>query len=134
MRRQGYHACGPKLIWYMDRYDIGMCTNGYICGFSRKIIWLNVIRSTMTQKHWWLYLLEAVTARCVAAFQTFLRRNDPDDDRPYIYDYQRRAGGDIYERNTCNRTELFKHLLYNSSGVSMKTFWTGMLYCSVSYH
>ena len=43
----------------------------------------------------------------VAVFQTFLRRIDPDDDRPYIYGISTssqilRAGGDIYERNTCN--------------------------------
>ena len=46
----------------------------------------------------------------VAVFQTFLRRIDPDDDRPYIYIYiygistsnqVLRAGGDIYGRNTC---------------------------------
>ena len=43
----------------------------------------------------------------VAVFQTFLRRIDPDDDRPYIYGVSTssqilRAGWDIYERNTCN--------------------------------
>ena len=43
----------------------------------------------------------------VAVFQTFLRRIDPDDDRPYIYGVSTsnqilRAGGDICEQNTCN--------------------------------
>ena len=43
----------------------------------------------------------------VAVFQTFLRHIDPDDDIPYIYGINTsnqilRAGGDIYERNTCN--------------------------------
>ena len=30
-------------------------------------------------------------------------------------------------------TELFKHLLNKTAGVSLETFWTGTLYCSVSY-
>ena len=43
----------------------------------------------------------------VAVFQTFLRRIEPDDDRPYIYGISTsnqvlRAGGGVYERNTCN--------------------------------
>ena len=38
MRRCVHHACKPKFIWHID----GLCINGCICGFSRKIIWLNV--------------------------------------------------------------------------------------------
>ena len=43
----------------------------------------------------------------VAVFQTFLRRIDPNDDRPHIYGISTnnqilRDGRDIYERNTCN--------------------------------
>ena len=30
-------------------------------------------------------------------------------------------------------TELFKPLL-NKAGVSLETFWTGILYCSILYH
>ena len=30
-------------------------------------------------------------------------------------------------------TELFKHLLNKTAGVSLENFWTGILYCSVSY-
>ena len=61
------------------------------------------------------YLIASIPDLCpipyfyahVAVFQTFLRRIDPDDDRPYIYDISTnnqilRAGADIYERNTCN--------------------------------
>ena len=38
MRRCVHHACRPKFIWLID----GLCINGCICGFTRKIIWLNV--------------------------------------------------------------------------------------------
>ena len=38
MRSQGYHALGPKFIWHIDGYDIGLCINECICEFSHKII------------------------------------------------------------------------------------------------
>ena len=31
-------------------------------------------------------------------------------------------------------TELFKQLLKKTAGVSLETFWTGILYCSVTNH
>ena len=31
-------------------------------------------------------------------------------------------------------TVVFKHLLNKTAGVSLETFWTRILYCSVSYH
>ena len=31
-------------------------------------------------------------------------------------------------------TELFKYLLDKTLGVSLETFWRGILYCSVLYH
>ena len=49
MRRQGYHAWGPKCLWHIDGYDIGLCTHEYICEFSRKIIWLNVYQTNNHQ-------------------------------------------------------------------------------------
>ena len=46
MRRCVHHACRPKFICYID----GLCINGCICGFSRKIIWLNVYQTNNDQK------------------------------------------------------------------------------------
>ena len=71
----------------------------------------------------------------VAAFQTFLRRIDPDDDRPYIYGISTsnlilRAGGDIYERNTCN----FGLNCLSTYCTRYLEFRTEILFCSVSFH
>ena len=59
----------------------------------------------------------------IAAFQTFLRRNDLDDDRQYMY------GTSIRNQRTESRwgiihfwTELFKHLLNKTAGVSLENF------------
>ena len=46
MRRCVHHACRPKFIWHID----GLCINGCICGFSRKIIWLNVYQTNNDPK------------------------------------------------------------------------------------
>ena len=46
MRRCVHHACKPKFIWHID----GLCINGCICGFSHKIIWLNVYQTNNDQK------------------------------------------------------------------------------------
>ncbi|XP_051939858.1 uncharacterized protein LOC127613013 [Hippocampus zosterae] len=45
LRRRNYFSKGPNFIWHMDSYDklkpFGICINGAIDGFSRKIMWLN---------------------------------------------------------------------------------------------
>ena len=46
MGRCVHHACRPKCIWHID----GLCINGCICGFSRKIIWLNVYQTNIDPK------------------------------------------------------------------------------------
>ena len=46
MGRCVHHACRPKFIWHID----GLCINGCICGFSRKIIWLNVYQTNIDPK------------------------------------------------------------------------------------
>ena len=58
---------GPKFIWHRDGYDIGLCINGCIREFSRKIIWVNVYQTNNHLKLIGGYFLEAlVTAngRC----------------------------------------------------------------------
>ena len=40
---------GQRFIWHTDAYDIGLCIIGCICEFSRKIIWVNVYQTNITQ-------------------------------------------------------------------------------------
>ena len=63
MIRRGYHAWGPKFIWHIDEYDIGLCTHECIREFSCKIIWLNVYQTNDYPKLIGGYFFEAaVTA------------------------------------------------------------------------
>lgn len=44
LSRRRYFSPGPNFIWHVDSYDklkpYGICINGCIDGFSRKVIWL----------------------------------------------------------------------------------------------
>ena len=54
LRRREYYAKGPNFIWHLDSYDkikrYGFCINGCIDGLSRKILWLNVYRTSSDPK------------------------------------------------------------------------------------
>ena len=70
----------------------------------------------------------------VEAFQTFLRRIDPDDDRPYIYGISKsnqimRPGVNIYERYTCNfrLNCLSTYCTRPREFHCPETFWAGIL-------
>ena len=49
IRRRAYYAAGPNFIWHFDGYDklkpFGLFISGCICGFSRRLIWLNVFHT-----------------------------------------------------------------------------------------
>ncbi|KAL3977653.1 SLAM family member 8 [Sarotherodon galilaeus] len=63
-RRRNYFSKGPNFIWHMDSYDklkpYGICINGSIDGFSRKIIWLNAYTTNSNPKVIGGYYIEAV--------------------------------------------------------------------------
>jgi len=63
--RREYSAKGPNWVWHVDGYDkikpFGLCINGCMCGFSRKIVWLNVYHTNNNPKVVGGYYLEAVT-------------------------------------------------------------------------
>ncbi|KAH3692664.1 hypothetical protein DPMN_193818 [Dreissena polymorpha] len=104
IRRRAYYASGPNFIWHFDGYDklkpFGLCISGCICGFSRRLIWLNVYHTNNNPRVIGGYYLEAVKIKggCprfvrgdygtenghVRNFQTFFRRDSPDHDRSYI--------------------------------------------------
>lgn len=45
LKRRAYFSKGPNFVWHVDSYDklkpFGICINGAIDGFSRRILWLN---------------------------------------------------------------------------------------------
>lgn len=104
LRRRAYYAVGPNFIWHVDGYDklkpFGICISGCICGFSRRMIWLNVYQTNNNPRIIGGYFLEAVQ-QCegcprfvrgdygtenghVRNFQTFFMRRFPNGDRSYI--------------------------------------------------
>lgn len=50
LRRRQYFSKGPNFIWHIDSYDklkpYGICINGSIDGFSRRIIWLKAAHTS----------------------------------------------------------------------------------------
>ncbi|XP_061739265.1 uncharacterized protein LOC133556012 [Nerophis ophidion] len=98
LHRRNYFAKGPNYIWHFDSYDklkpFGVCINGCIDGFSRKIIWMNAFTTSSDPKIIGGYYMEAVKkfGGCprivrgdrgtenvkVRDFQRFLRRNIDD--------------------------------------------------------
>lgn len=104
LRRRAYFASGPNFIWHIDGYDklkpFGICISGCICGFSRKMIWLNAYNTNNNPRIIGGYYLEAVKQcngcpRFVRAdygtenghvknFQTFFMRHLQDGERSYI--------------------------------------------------
>ncbi len=64
LRRRNYFAKGPNFIWHLDSYDklkpYGVCINGCIDGFSRKIIWLNAYTTSSDPKLIGGYYIEVV--------------------------------------------------------------------------
>lgn len=99
LRRCQYFSRGPNFIWHVDSYDklkpYGICINGCIDGFSRKLIWLNAYTTSSDPRLIGGYYLEAVhrLRGCprvvrgdlgtengrVGAFQRFLIPTQPDD-------------------------------------------------------
>ncbi len=63
LRRRSYFSKGPSFIWHMDSYDklkpYGICANGSIDDFSRKIIWLNAYTTSSDPRLIGSYYIEA---------------------------------------------------------------------------
>lgn len=106
LNRRAYSAKGPNYVWHVDSYDklkpFGICINGSIDGYSRKILWLNAYHTSSDPKVIAGYLMETVVelggcARiiradkgtensCLRDIQRFIRRNDESGgERSFIY-------------------------------------------------
>uniref|UniRef100_A0A8C4HR76 Integrase core domain-containing protein n=1 Tax=Dicentrarchus labrax TaxID=13489 RepID=A0A8C4HR76_DICLA len=64
LRRRRYFSRRPNFIWHLDSYHklkpYGICINGCIDGFSRKIVWLNAYTTSSDPKLIGGYYMEAV--------------------------------------------------------------------------
>ena len=99
MRRRLYYSKGPNWVWHHDGYDklkpFGFEIHGCIDGYSRRVLWLNIIRSNKDPKEVcnlfvnYLTVIKGVPRKLVvdrgtgnvfiAGSQRFLRRNHKDD-------------------------------------------------------
>ncbi|XP_048124321.1 uncharacterized protein LOC125310724 [Alosa alosa] len=99
LRRRQYFSRGPNFIWHIDSYDklkpYGICINGCIDGYSRKIIWLRAAFTNSDPRVVGGYYTEAIervggyprllrtdmgTENVVLRdMQVYLRRNDEDN-------------------------------------------------------
>ncbi|KAK5874644.1 hypothetical protein PBY51_019572 [Eleginops maclovinus] len=108
LSRRAYFAKGPNFIWHVDSYDklkpFGICINGAIDGFSRRMLWLNAYCTSSDPKVVGGYYLETAqelggcarivrtdmgTENCsIRDMQRHLRRNDTDahgGERSFMY-------------------------------------------------
>lgn len=108
LKRRLYLSKGPNYIWHLDSYDklrpYGICINGCIDGFSRKVIWLNAYYTSSDPRVIGGYYLEALEKQggcpvivrgdrgtennSVCNYQRFFRRNGNDafhGERSFLY-------------------------------------------------
>jgi len=98
LKRREYSVKGPNYLWHLDSYDklkpYGICINGCIDGFSRKIIWMKAYSTSSDPKIIGGYFVEAIKdfGGCprivradrgtentiVAEIQRYIRRNGAD--------------------------------------------------------
>ncbi|XP_035805796.1 uncharacterized protein LOC111571037 [Amphiprion ocellaris] len=90
LRRRNYFSKGPNFIWHLDSYDklkpYGICINGSIDGFSRKIVWLNAYTTNSDPKLIGGYYIEAVQrlGGCPRVV-----RGDPGTENGHVRGFQR---------------------------------------------
>ena len=112
LRRRQYHSKGPDFLWHIDSFDklkqYGLCVNGFIDGFSRKIIWVNVYKTSSNPRVVAGYYIEAVSKRrgCPA-----LMRGDNGKENGIVAQMQQFLSGNntiFYGKSTGNqRIEMF---------------------------
>lgn len=100
LHRRNYFSKGPNYIWHFDGYDklkpFGICINGAIDGFSRKIIWLNAYTTNSDPKIVGGYYVEAVESLggCPRVV-----RGDLGTENGHVRDFQRFLHRNIHDGN-----------------------------------
>ena len=104
LRRRLYYSRGPNWVWHLDGYDklkpYGFEIHGCIDGYSRRVLWLNILKSNKNPKEVcnlfvnYLSVIKGVPRKIVAdrgtenvyiaGSQRFLRRNHDDDLAGYL--------------------------------------------------
>lgn len=108
LRRRQYSSKGPNYIWHVDSYDklrpFGICINGCIDGYSRKLVWLNAYLTSSDPSLIGSYYMESVEDlkgcpmitradlgtenSVICELQRFLRDEDRDTfrgDKSFLY-------------------------------------------------
>ena len=115
LRRRLYFSKGPNYIWHLDSYDklrpYGICINGCIDGFSRKMLWVNAYHTSSDPRIIGGYFIQAVEqfGGCPRII-----RGDKGTENAQVRDLQRffRRNGDdafhgmrsfMYGRSTSNQ-------------------------------
>lgn len=100
LHRRNYFSKGPNYIWHFDGYDklkpFGICINGAIDGFSRKIIWLNAYTTNSDPKIVGGYYVEAVES--LGGYPRVVR-GDLGTENGHVRDFQRFLHRNIHDGN-----------------------------------
>ena len=88
--RRSYYAKGPNFIWHIDSYNklrrYGICINGCVDGFSRRIIWMNAYLTASDPRVIAGYYMEAVQS--IGGCPKFVR-GDHGTENGHVRDIQR---------------------------------------------
>ena len=88
--RRSYSSKGPDYLWHIDSYDklsrYGVCINGCVDGFSRRVMWLNVYHTNSDPRMIGGYYLEVVQSLCGCPR---IICGDAGTENTYVRDIQR---------------------------------------------
>lgn len=123
LHRRNYFAKGPNYIWHFDSYDklkpYGICINGCIDGFSRKIIWLNAFTTSSDPKVIGGYYVETVES---SGGCPRIIRGDCGTENGHVRDFQR-----LLRRNILQDSNIDSYIEGASTANQRIESWWGFL-------
>ncbi|KAJ8314675.1 hypothetical protein KUTeg_006825 [Tegillarca granosa] len=124
LRRRKYMSKGPNYIWHLDSYDklrpFGICINGCVDGFSRKIMWLNAYYTNSHPKVKGGYFLETIQS---LGGCPIIVRGDKGTENPHVCTFQR-----FFRRNGDDNFFCDKSFMYGCSTSNQRIeYWWGFL-------